>query len=163
MGGWTCSLSVLIYILPFIHHSSFPTTSSLPAVILRCGGHLHHSGVGCHLHSGCRRARYKSLYQVQPGNTNKLIFPTKQLFQTFFSSDQMRSYIRWCDVRSDGWSVLRLGNEKGRFAKNSRKGIIAEQNKDDHLKIISIISLVVCLRSFKILKEILKPINRLSK
>ena len=28
MGGWTCLLSVLINILPFIHHSSFPTTSS---------------------------------------------------------------------------------------------------------------------------------------
>lgn len=42
----------------------------LPVVILRCGGHLHHSGVCRHLRSGCRRACHRSLYQVQPLNVH---------------------------------------------------------------------------------------------
>lgn len=42
----------------------------LPVFIIRCRGYLHHCGVFCHLDSGCRRAQYNSLCQVQSTNPN---------------------------------------------------------------------------------------------
>lgn len=61
---WFTWMDVLAQVLTVLCHVLH--TLQLPVVILRCRGHLHHSGVSCHLHSGCGRARYKSLYQVQP-------------------------------------------------------------------------------------------------
>lgn len=68
VDGCVCFAGYSPNLLSFLHQPSFPTS---PVVILRCGGHLHHSGVCRHLHSGCRRIRYKSFYQVQPVNTNR--------------------------------------------------------------------------------------------
>lgn len=67
--------SLQFYVIFFKHiviYSSVLISQNItiPVVILRCGGHPHHSGVGCHLHSSCRRDRYKSLCQVQIVNTS---------------------------------------------------------------------------------------------
>ena len=64
------------FIKPFTVASTpcFSPNIKLPVVIPRCGGHLHHSGVCCHLVYGCWRAPYWSLHQVQPVDRYRFFF-----------------------------------------------------------------------------------------
>lgn len=55
-----------LYVCHLLISPHFNIIKSL-VLILRCGDHLHHSGACCHRQSCCRRACYKSLYQVHPG------------------------------------------------------------------------------------------------